>query len=135
MNTVQTMMQAHPKKYAVNSERLAAAISAAGECTLICTICADACLAEDMVPELRRCIRLNLDCSDVCATTSCALARETEPDIGLLRAQVEACVKACSACASECEQHANMHEHCRLCAESCRRCEKACKDLLEVLTA
>src|SRR4029078_9113149 len=35
----------------------------------ICTACADACLAEQMVEDLRPCIRLNLDCADICNVT------------------------------------------------------------------
>ena len=33
----------------------------------VCTACADACLGEDDVGELTRCIRLDLDCADLCA--------------------------------------------------------------------
>jgi hypothetical protein len=77
-----------------------------------------------------RCIRLCLDCADSCGATGRIVARQTEPDLGVVRAAVEACVVACGACRVECERHAAHHEHCRICAEVCARCEQACNDLL-----
>ena len=85
------------------------------------------------LPELVRCIRLDLDCADVCDATSHIVTRQTEPDLRVLKAAVEACAVACLDCAEECERHAAHHEHCRLCAEVCRRCKAACDDLLAIL--
>jgi hypothetical protein len=45
--------------------------------------CADACLGEQDVQMLVCCIRLNLDCADVCATTGRLLARQVEFDPAL----------------------------------------------------
>ncbi len=83
-----------------------------------------------MVKELSRCIRLNLDCADICETTGRALSRQVGTDASVLRAFVQTCAEACRACGEECERHAEMHEHCRVCAEACRRCEQACNDLV-----
>jgi len=58
---------------------------------------------------LIRCIRLNLDCADVCDATGRLISRQTEPDWGLLRAQLQACVAACQICGAECERHAGRH--------------------------
>ena len=76
-------------------------------------------------------IRVALDCADVCDATVHVLARQTLPDLRVIRAAVEDCAVACLACAEECERHAAHHEHCRLCAEVCRRCKQACDDVLE----
>jgi hypothetical protein len=86
-----------------------------------------------MVAELRRCIRSDLDCADVCEATGRVLSRHTGYDANLTRAVLETCATACRTCGDECEQHAAMHEHCRICAEVCRRCEHACRDLLASL--
>ena len=91
---------------------------------------ADACLSEDMVDELRKCIRTNLDCADICASTGRVLSRHTGYDANLTRSVLEACAAACKACGDECGRHAEMHEHCRVCAASCRRCEQASRDLI-----
>ena len=88
------------------------------------------CLSEDMVAELTKCIRTNLDCADICTTTGAVLPgtpamRPTSPVPSWRSA-----VSPVQAAGTECEAHADMHEHCRICAEACRRCEAACVDLL-----
>lgn len=122
------MLATHPID--TPNEALGEVIRLLGECAETCTICADACLAEEMVADLRACIRLNLDCADVCAATSRVLARQNGREVAVINALLRSCAEACAACATECEQHAEMHEHCRICAEACRRCEQACLELL-----
>lgn len=135
MNRIQEMIQTHPRGQQTNLDRFVDCIHACYECVQVCGMCADACLGEEMVKELTRCIRLNLDCADVCLATGQILSRQTEPEWLMSRLQVEACARACDLCAVECEQHARMHEHCRVCAEACRRCQQACEQLLQTLAA
>ncbi|WP_306232137.1 four-helix bundle copper-binding protein [Agrococcus beijingensis] len=131
---VEAMLDTYPKDLGgIDKQVLAACIAACFECAQTCTACADACLAEDMVAELTNCIRINLDCADVCETTARVLSRRTGYDANTARAILEACRTACEACADECERHAEMHEHCRVCAEACRRCELSCANLLATL--
>jgi hypothetical protein len=92
--------------------------------------CADADFGERDVPEMIRCVRLCLDCADICDATRRIVTRQTASALGVVRAAVEACVVACRACREECERHAEHHEHCRVCAQVCGRCEQACDDLL-----
>jgi hypothetical protein len=87
-----------------------------------------------MLPDLAQCIRTDLDCADICATTGKVLSRLTGYNANITRALVEACRTACKACGDECEKHADMHDHCQICAEACRRCEQACAELLTSLT-
>ncbi len=124
------MLAAHPSGADLDPDLLTRVVDAAVTCAQACTACADACLAEEMVADLRRCIRSDLDCADVCAATAEVLSRRTERDAGVTRALLQACIAACRACGDECEQHAGHHEHCRICAEACRACEAACRDLL-----
>jgi len=124
------MIQTYPGSINLDRELLARVIDALVVCSQTCTACADACLSEDMVADLRKCIRTNLDCADSCGATARILSRHTEYDANITRAHLEACIAACRACGDECEQHAGMHEHCRICAEACRECEEACRELL-----
>jgi hypothetical protein len=127
MSRVAEILETHPQ--ATADEALARYIEACFECVVACTSCADADLAEAEVKELVLCIRLCLDCADVCDATGRVLTRQSsEPQ--LTRTLLETCLQACGLCAEECERHAHHHEHCRVCAESCRRCERACVDLL-----
>src|SRR5690606_7137629 len=103
------------------------------ECAHTCTACADACLSEEMVADLRACIRTNLDCADVCESTARVLSRQAGWNPANARVMLEACAQLCRSCGDECGQHAEMHEHCKVCAEACKRCEDACNQLLASL--
>lgn len=135
MTTTHEMLTTHPRETAFDAGKLASALDTLFDCAQSCTSCADACLGEQDVPSVVRCIRLCTDCADVCATTGRVLSRQTETEPELVRALLEACVRACAACAEECERHAGHHEHCRVCGEECRRCERACEDALTALAA
>jgi hypothetical protein len=126
LNHAEAMLSTHPRPAAINRTVLVEALQTLHDCALTCTSCADACLAEKNVQNLTRCIRLNLDCADVCAVTARLLERQTEPNDPLLRRQLEVCQAVCQACGTECEHHAHHHEHCRVCAEACRACAEAC---------
>jgi len=133
--TVHEMLEAHPRASTLDREPLLRCIDECVACAAACTSCADADLGEPDVHELVRCVRLCLDCADACGATGRILIRQTEPDLGVLRAAIEACAVACRACADECEKHAAHHEHCRLCAEFCRRCDQACRDLVATIAS
>jgi hypothetical protein len=128
------MLETYPATMNVDRELVARVIDTLVECSQACTACADACLSEEMVADLRTCIRTDLDCADLCDTTARVLSRHTGYDANLTRAVLEACAVACRACADECERHAGMHEHCRVCAEACRACEAACAELLAAMS-
>lgn len=121
------MIATHPDVRGNVNEELLAAIDEAYACAQACTSCADACLAENMVEDLRQCIRFNLDCADVCTTTAVVATRRTGSNEEVIQRMLDACMLACQLCGAECQQHATKHEHCRVCAESCRTCEAACR--------
>jgi len=135
MSRVATMLEQYPAEITVDQGLLARAIEAALACSQTCTACADACLAEQDVQRMTRCIRDNLDCADVCATTVRVLSRHTGYDANLTRAQLEACVQACRTCGDSCQEHAEHMAHCATCAESCRGCEDACRQLLAAIAS
>jgi hypothetical protein len=128
--TVGEIIERHPRPVSLDRDLLLRCIAECFDCSATCTACADACLGESDVTELTRSIRLNLDCADLCDAVGRVVTRQTEIDLGVVRAAIEACVVACRACADECERHAAHHDHCRVCAEVCRSCEQACRDLL-----
>ncbi len=127
----QEMISTHPHVRGNTKDALIRCIEACYGCAQTCTSCADACLGEEMVTELTQCIRLNLDCADVCAATGATATRRTGSNEEVIGRMLDACATACRACGDECEKHASMHQHCRICAEECRRCEQACQEALE----
>jgi hypothetical protein len=122
--TTMPMLDAYPRSINLDRTKLGAAVEALTACSEACNACADACLGEEMVAELTKCIRTNLDCADICATTARVLSRHTGYDAHISRTILEACIVACSSCGDECARHADMHEHCRVCADACRTCEQ-----------
>src|SRR5687767_8703010 len=92
------MLETYPKSMNVDRALLAGAIESIVECSQACSACADACLSEDSVAELRKCVRTNLDCADVCDATARVLSRHTGYDANISRALLEACIAACKAC-------------------------------------
>ena len=133
MPHAQEMLETHPWEGHVDRQVLAECIEACFECAQACTSCADACLSEDEVAELRKCIRLDLDCADICDATGRVLTRQTEYDAPTSKAQLESCREACRTCGEECQGHAEHHEHCRICADACARCSEACDRLLNAM--
>ena len=133
MSQAATMLDQYPAEIRVDKGLLARAIDAALECFQTCTACADACLSEQDVASMTRCIRDDLDCADVCATTVKVLSRHTGYDAALTRAQLQACIQACRTCGDSCAEHADHMPHCATCAESCRACERACQELLDAI--
>jgi hypothetical protein len=134
MSQTTAMLDAYPTALGdIDKAALARCIDACYTCAQACTACADACLSEEMVADLTKCIRTDLDCADICETTGRVLSRHTGYDANLTRAALQACATACRTCGEECDQHAEMHDHCRICAETCHACEQACNDLINSL--
>jgi hypothetical protein len=133
MSYARQMLSTYPHQSRIDGGVLAAAIDALSDCVQACTADADADLSESDLPDMVKCIRLCLQCTDVCAATLGVLSRPAEYDANVTRPLVEACVAICRSCGDECERHAKMHAHCRVCEESCRRCEQACRELLAAI--
>lgn len=136
MSHAMRMQQTNPSPLPVDAIVLQACIVACFDCTQTCTACADACLGEQNPQMLTRCIRLNLDCADMCSTTGRIMSRQTAFDPLLARAALQACAIACGQCGSECQRHGEHGmEHCAICAEACRQCGIACTQALSALPA
>ena len=123
----QEMISTHPQVRGQTNDALIRCVEECCSCAQTCTSCADACLAEDMVKSLTQCIRLNLDCADVCNTTGRLATRRTGSDEEMIRRMLDTCAAACQLCGDECDMHASKHEHCRICAAACRECIQACE--------
>ena len=131
------MLDTYPRDFNVDKTALVRCIDACAACAQACTQCADDCLSEDgHQQELAKCVRLNLDCADICATTERIISRQTDYDANVSRPMLEACIAVCRSCGDECEAHARQGmEHCSVCAQACRDCEDACRALLSAMSA
>lgn len=120
------MISAHPDVKGNYSAPLVHCIDECLACAQACISCADACVAEPRVEMLRQCIRLDLDCADICTAVGALATRRTGSNEMVLRQALQLCEAACIACAEECERHASQHQHCQICAQRCRGCQEAC---------
>jgi hypothetical protein len=134
MSSARQMLDTFSRTVTVDVDVLAAAIDAMNDCTQACNADNAADLNEHNLADMVRCIRLCLDCTDICTTAAGVTSRLVEYDPGVLRPLLESCLAICRSCGGECERHAPHHAHCRVCAEACRRCEQACRALLDALT-
>lgn len=132
MESVSRILGSHPRVEQADPN-VASLIAELSNCESTCVVCVDACLSEQDVQMLARCISLNDTCADVCASTARTAARVGHMEPTILQHQLEACREACMLCADECEQHE--HEHCRICSESCRSCAEACSAALRGMMA
>ena len=134
MSYASQLLDSYPRTFNVDAGILAATIDALNDCAQACTANADDDLSESSVPDLVKCIRLCLDCADICTTTVGVTSRQTDYDANVTKPLLEACIAACKSCGDECQRHATMHAHCQVCELACRRCEQACKQLLAAMS-
>src|SRR3546814_32413 len=73
-------------------------------CAVECSHCATACLREEDVKNLSRCIQLDLECAAFCRSAAEVMSLGSEFSARLC----ELCAEVCNACAAECERHAEM---------------------------
>jgi hypothetical protein len=133
MSYARQMLDTYPGTFGVDAAVLAAAIDALSDCAQACTADVDADLSEQNLAEMVTCIRLCLDCANICTATLGVTSRQADYDANVAKPLLQACVAICHNCGDECERHAQHHEHCRVCEQACRRCEQACRELLDTL--
>jgi hypothetical protein len=79
MSYARQMLETYPRDLNVDPGVLAATIDALNDCTQACAADADADLSEPNVAELVTCIRLCLECTDVCGATVGVVSRSWRP--------------------------------------------------------
>ena len=80
MSYSRQMLDTYPGTVGVDAAVLAAAIDALSDCAQACTADVDADLSEQNLAEMVRCIRLCLDCADVCTATLGVTSRQADYD-------------------------------------------------------
>ena len=136
MSLIEDVISERPDGAGTDLLAVSTCVIACFDCVQVCNACADACLSEDMLGDMVECIRMDLNCADICAATGATVARTGTRYGGYdgsTATLLRACAAACHRCAEECEQHAAAHGHCRICAETCRRCAAMCEELLVVI--
>lgn len=110
-------------------EQFQSCIDECNACADACDHCAAACLSEQDVQAMARCVKLDMDCAQICRLAAAYMARGSE-FAGMV---CNACAEICDACGEECGQHPMAH--CQQCAEACRRCAEECRRMAAGATA
>lgn len=99
-------------------------IEACYACAVACEKNATACLFEDDIKAMRKCIMLSRECSAMCLATAKILS------VGVDKFQMlyRACEEMCMACSKECGSFAHL-QHCKNAAEACRLCAELCRKI------
>jgi len=98
MSYARQMLDACPVTVTVDADLLAATIDAVSDCAQACTADTDADLSEQNLAEMVTCIRLCLDCTDICTATAGVISRLAENDPGTTRLLLQACAAICKSC-------------------------------------
>jgi hypothetical protein len=102
-------------------EEFRSCIDACYACAAACDHCASACLSESDPGSMANCIKLDIDCAEICRLAAGYMARGSAQ----ARRICAVCAEICEACAAECDKFT--HDHCRECAQACRRCAEECR--------
>lgn len=105
----------------MSHQEFASCIEACVRCAQECDHCATACLDEPKVADMARCIRLDMDCAEICWGASAFMSRGSQ----FAHDYCRLCAEVCEACGEECRKHEP--DHCQRCAEACEQCAEECR--------
>ncbi|HEY3603147.1 MAG TPA: four-helix bundle copper-binding protein [Sporichthyaceae bacterium] len=128
------IMDVHPTGFGlIDRKKLDATLTALQEASQAASVCADGCLNEGQVKDMREAIRACLDCADIVDAAVRTLSRHAGWKESAAPAILTAAIAVLATADRETARHASMHMHARLAAESCRRARTAAEDLLASL--
>jgi hypothetical protein len=92
-------------------------------CMTKCNHCFNACLKEENVDMMTKCIQLDRECAEICSYLQGAITRNSP----FIKQLATICAEICQTCGEECNRH--HHDHCQRCADACFQCAKACREV------
>jgi hypothetical protein len=101
-------------------------IEACALCEFACLACAEACLSGVELEKLGTCVRLNLDCAEICLATRTLVAEALLFAPRLVHAQLMVCARLCASCEAECRRLGVPRDFFSVCARACAHCETLC---------
>ncbi|EMD5671606.1 TPA: four-helix bundle copper-binding protein [Enterobacter hormaechei] len=104
------------------TEQYADCIEACYRCAAACDYCAASCLKEEQLEMMRECVRLDIQCANICRLVGQLMSMDSE----YAKAICKICAEVCQQCGNECGKHEHEHEHCQECAKKCNRCAELC---------
>jgi len=105
----------------MNHENYTKLLFTLNNCAVECNHCAMACLDEPDVKMMAACIKLNIDCTEMCRMLISFISRDSIHAKHLMKE----CAEICTASSLECDKHSKI-DHCIECAVACRKCAEIC---------
>src|SRR5215469_6347679 len=106
MSYARQLLDTYPTALNADAAVLAATLDALSDCTEACIADTEADLNEQDLAMMVKCMRLCMNCADVCAATMGVVTRQAEYDAKVTRPLLEACIAICKSCGDECARHA-----------------------------
>ena len=113
--------------------RTAACVAACDALIAASEDCADACLAESGDGDVTACFLADLDCIEICTSTSRVLSWHTRTDGPTAASMLDTCMEASRASSAACERMLQHRPDWTSCAPECRRVTDACAEVLALL--
>jgi hypothetical protein len=101
-------------------------IQACMRCELACLASAEACLGDADLQDLGRCVRLSLDCAEICLATRTLVAEALLSAPRLVLAQLLVCARMCATCEAECGRLGPHSTQIGRAARACADCLTLC---------
>ena len=108
----------------MSHEKFKSCIDACYACAAMCDHCANACLQEDDVKMMAKCIAMDIECARICRMAAASMASGSP----FTKAVCQLCADVCQACGDECAKH--QMGHCQECAQACHRCAAECRNMV-----
>ena len=98
-------------------------IDACNRCAQACYECFEACLSEADVRARTKCIKMLVECAQMCQMSAAGMASNGR----FIKEHCNLCATVCDACAQECNMFKD--QHCKQCAQECRTCAQECREM------
>ncbi|QGU09841.1 four-helix bundle copper-binding protein [Leclercia sp. J807] len=92
-------------------------------CAAACDHCAASCLEEGNLDMMRECIKLDMQCANICRLAAQFMTLNSDSSQALCRL----CADVCQKCGDECGKHE--HDHCQECSRACHHCAEQCRKM------
>ena len=104
----------------MDAQKFKECIVACNRCIALSQYCSTACLQEDDVKMMAKCIHLDMQCAAMCTLAVNFMCMNS----AFIVQVCQLCAEVCRACAQECGRF--KMDHCQRCAEACNACADKC---------
>ncbi|EPY2276410.1 four-helix bundle copper-binding protein [Clostridium sporogenes] len=106
-----------------STDKFQKCIDECNRCAQACYECFKACLDEPDVGARKNCIKILVECAQMCEMSSGIMSMNGQ----FAKEHCQLCATICDKCAQECEMFKD--DHCQKCAQECHTCANECRNM------